>query len=264
LIPYWVAIGIAWLDRAIPNWLLDHDNPLPDPWEFLAMLLCVQNLFGVGDLNFAHWSLTILIQSYFLWAVAFWTARRCYLVSGREDYHQRTEDTLRWLLFLATLVSLVVVISGGPGLAGWLPNLPYLALGVLVYSSAKTGHGTRMLLVLMVGVFILGCVTQASRPFMAIISAGIILALVRGFHFPECAVVRGLRYFGKRSYSIYLIHGTVGTRVLNLANHIEMSPLMAIVLFVLAVAASLVCAILFYRFVEEPLSHRVSRIEYRR
>jgi peptidoglycan/LPS O-acetylase OafA/YrhL len=81
---------------------------------------------------------------------------------------------------------------------------------------------------------------------------------------PRWAPLRWLAFFGVRAYSIYLTHYLVGARVLNLANHLpNLSPAGAVGLFVVAVAASLLFACLFYALVEVPLMSQARKVTYR-
>lgn len=264
LLPYWVALVLAYLNHWLPNVLLGRENPLPTVPEFLVTMFCVQNLFGVSDLNFTHWSMTILLQSYFLWAFAFWSVRRGFLRHRYPNFHERTEAVLRLGVFVASLIAFAVLMNGGPTFGELLPNLPYLGLGVLLYGAVLQNRGGACLLILAAADLGYGVWTGESKRFAALVSLLILFWIARGGRFPNVALVRFLAYFGKRSYSVYLTHMTVGYRVINLTNHIESTVWTSLGLFLAAVVTSLFAALLFYRVVEEPLSRRVREIEYRR
>jgi peptidoglycan/LPS O-acetylase OafA/YrhL len=72
-----------------------------------------------------------------------------------------------------------------------------------------------------------------------------------------------VQYLGRISYSLYLVHLIVGTRVLNLGYRVQISGGMAAVWFGLAIVASLIAAHVMFVYVEQPsmaLSRRFSRI----
>lgn len=277
LIPYWVVLVLAFLNHWLPNVFLGRENPLPTLPEFLAMMGCVQNLVDVEDLNFTHWSMTILLQSYFLWAFTFWVVRKWFLRHRYPNFHERTEAVLRLGIFIVSLCAIGVLIAGGPTLGKLLPNIPYIGIGVLLYGVALQNRGWTYLLVLSAanlgyGILLVtvatdrgaDIATEESRRFTAVVSTLILFWIGRGGRFPNVAFTRFLAYIGKRSYSVYLTHMTVGYRIINLTNHFESTIWTSVGLFVAAVVASLIAAILFYHFVEEPLSRRVREIEYRR
>jgi peptidoglycan/LPS O-acetylase OafA/YrhL len=66
------------------------------------------------------------------------------------------------------------------------------------------------------------------------------------------------RFDRRSSYSLYLVHVPIGGRVINLAKRFGEGPLYELVIVALALLASVVAAMLLYRFVEAP-SMRVSR-----
>ena len=70
------------------------------------------------------------------------------------------------------------------------------------------------------------------------------------------------QFLGKISYSLYLIHIPIGGRIMNLGQHYSHSIYLSYFLFLIAIVASIICASIFYQFVELPsikLSKRVSK-----
>ncbi len=60
------------------------------------------------------------------------------------------------------------------------------------------------------------------------------------------------------SYSLYLVHVSIGGRIVNLAKRFGEGPLYELAIVALALLASLVAALLLHRFVETP-AMRASR-----
>ena len=69
---------------------------------------------------------------------------------------------------------------------------------------------------------------------------------------------RPLQLLGRQSYSLYLIHGTVGTSTVNLLMNGCDDPWQKLALVLFATAASITAAEVLYRVVEAP-SHRWSK-----
>lgn len=63
---------------------------------------------------------------------------------------------------------------------------------------------------------------------------------------------RALLFLGSISYSLYLVHLPIGTRVVNIGNRFAQGPIMNILVLVVGLMASIVAAWLMYRFIENP------------
>ena len=74
---------------------------------------------------------------------------------------------------------------------------------------------------------------------------------------------RPLLFLGQISYSLYLLHGPLGGRVINLGSRFVDAPMERVALLVLAVAACIGAAFLFHRWVELPAQRWSAAVRYR-
>lgn len=71
-----------------------------------------------------------------------------------------------------------------------------------------------------------------------------------------------LAFLGTVSYSLYLLHVPIGGRIINLAQRLPPSPLVALIGITLALAGSLGAAYVMYRFVERPAQRYAGSLRF--
>ncbi len=75
---------------------------------------------------------------------------------------------------------------------------------------------------------------------------------------------RVIEFFGRISYSVYLLHIPLGSRVINLSLHWPQTFWSKIGIICAAYGVTIVAAYLFYRLIENPARNWSARIKYRR
>lgn len=266
-IPYWGAVLIAFGDRALVNMVLGHSNSLPSGLELLAILGFVQDIVSVEPLIYFHWSIATLMQYYLIWVMLYWLVRRALLWRGVPDYSLRTLRFMQLITALALAVTLGVLLSPWPG--EWhLPSyVPYLAAGSLLYWVTHGQMSWWVLVMCAVAMVAMGLAVGEMRCLKAVICGVLIIALTRGHALPNVAIVRALSHVGVWSYSIYLLHGWIGFRILNISNHLRdrglLSDGVAVALVVLAILAGIAVGALYYHLVERPIAVRARQVTYR-
>lgn len=271
LVPYWVALVLAYAGLAV--WRAVVPGPpvghLYDPPAMAANFLCVPDLFGYPSPMLFFWTIVTLVQTYALWAVAFWLVRRSFLARGVTDYHFRTEGVM-------IPVTVVLMVLGGyirwtVALADWDWQWPrwivYPATGAFANWAARG----RVSLVAYLGVVLLlglgASVAGSPRPLFAAVVGMLLVAGQSGRLTVGGRLPAGLAVVGQWSYSVYLMHGLVGVRVWAVCGLVGLHPtsgLSAAVLVLLAVAASLCAGWLMHALVERPMSRRAAAVSYRR
>lgn len=211
----------------------------------------------------AHLAYAIPLTPYSWLDPVYWTLAYefvFYIFAGASFWVLGHPGNLRWLLMVALMI--------GTSLAGLLPPIALMfALGIAIFR--------RLFLrpPLWESLAVLGAVTLAIVHLDSPVSAA--AGLGTGLAIWATANVRfrgrawhPLFMLGKLSYSLYLVHGPVGGRVINLFRRFAPDTAWAdLVLSLSGLAVSLGVAYLFWRWIEQPairLARRVgARLEAR-
>ena len=202
-------------------------------WGQLAAHVAYLNSFvHLRWVNVVFWSLGIEFQYYLLIGLAFplLVARGSGLRFG----------------FLALLLAISPVI---PDKALVFRYLPLFVAGILAFQSRAGLISTRALLAGL-------SATAVAGPVACV---GIATALIIRFVKLPCS---RLTSFGAVSYSLYLLHVPVGGKIMNLGGRFANNAVALAALLLIAVAASIFAAAVFYRFVERPSQRLSAAIRY--
>ncbi len=276
--PYWAAVTLVYL---IPLWrLLAIASWIPNPevarlpevtfFDVVLNLTGTSDIFARPPVLFTFWSLATLLQLHVIWAGLFWVIRQGFLWRKVLNHHANT------LLVLHVLVFLAGVLSVGLSLRDDAPHEPvnshwwhlpfwfyFVAVGWGAYWATKEWRW------LMAGVpfalILVAVLTSSPRPFFAAATA---VGLVLVTRHPTALAGRvwgPLRAVGRWSYSVYLVHGIVGYRVMTALTWagVPQSGGWAVLHFAAGAVASVACAYGFHRLVETPVRRLASGIRYR-
>ncbi|HUR54379.1 MAG TPA: acyltransferase family protein [Gemmataceae bacterium] len=269
-IPYWCAVAAVLVAAAVANAALGRRNTFP-PGEVLSVVFFVQDVFGDRlALLYPLWSMATLFQFYVAALVVFWVARRAFLRVAPESYQGTTRRTMIGVGFLVLfLAPLAARPDEGNPLEWQLPRwASVLTLGAVAYWRGE-GHVGRGAFAAAVAYHVALAAAFGNVWYgKAAVCAVLLLLMRRGVAIPDSRVTRALAAVGLRSYSIYLVHGFVGIRIVNWS--VYMLPAyrndgaVAVALVAAALAASLAAGFLFYRLVERPTAGFAARVRYRR
>jgi peptidoglycan/LPS O-acetylase OafA/YrhL len=263
---------LATLDRAVLAWLGVADVRIPALGEAFAQLLLVDRLLGYDDAAVGFWSMVTLEQFYFLWLIGIGFAILCV----RKWSFAAALGLMDIAMLSVGLVSLLAVCLGETRFASWIPRqrVPlieysgYLALGMLLYRCRYLGQRRVLYFALMVsfGATVLYAGRANDwRPLKGIVIAEVLVFFLNGARWPNVLVVRGLRWIGQRSFSVYLVHGVVGSRVIWTCDQYLGTPSdgFAIVWVVVGLMASVAAGALYFICVERPALRVSQSIAYR-
>ena len=237
--PYLVAIlltlALWWMSSQSPNF----NRPPPTATQVLLHVGYLPALFGYAWLDSAYWTLAVEFQFYLLMAVSFgWIAHP----SAR----------IRVCCFAAACLLPLAVPSGNLVFR----YLALFALGTATFwkrSGFLTGGGYLVCLAAATGV------TSATLgPEVAAVGAGTALLIAYGDRFRR----RPFTSLGTLSYSLYLVHGPIGERVVNLGSRHAQTPIAQVAVMFAAVAVSMVAAYALYRLVEVPALRAAAPLRY--
>jgi peptidoglycan/LPS O-acetylase OafA/YrhL len=276
--PYWVAVALFTLVTAASYLHAGRGLSWSFGLEFLGRVLFISDLIGYDRPGLCwsfYWSLISLFQFYILWTALFWLVRWGFLAAGREDFHGRTLSVMTLAAGAIVAVSAWAVVTGQvrslplhSGASGWmLPSTAlYLATGVVVYQAARRSVGPATFVSLIGTLVSVGVLTADSRPIWAAAAGAVLFALARSGPARPVPGFGWVSAIGRRSFSIYLVHGLVlsvleaAARQLGLPSWADRPGPAAVGL---AVGLSVAAGFLFYRLVEAPLAGAARRVKYR-
>ncbi|MDQ2730490.1 MAG: acyltransferase [Armatimonadota bacterium] len=247
--PYWIILGITILFlRLHPD---DSINALT-AGTVLANMFYLHKLIGVHQFVSVAWTLCLEVQFYLIFILLFSAAQRASRCSSGNP--RPSEKSLLWAIVPVALVSVWVRSLHGTDEFPWFIGSWYLfALGTLAFLAwqgwIKSGAFWAFQIV------VLGCGIALAQSGMVVgaITAGAIVLVGRAGHLSDWLSHPIFQYFGRISYSIYLVHLFVVLRVMRIGIHFTHgSPTFAVIWFLLAAGSSVAVAHLFYLLVERP------------
>jgi peptidoglycan/LPS O-acetylase OafA/YrhL len=232
-----VTLALWWLSSLSPNF----DRQPPGATQLLLHLAYLPRFFGYDWVNTVYWTLGIEFQFYVLMACAMpllihgaLSVRLGAIAVAAGLSLVDSPDFLvsRYLVVFAMGTTAFLMTSGAIARAAGIAVVT--ALGVVAWIT----HGLPVALV-----------------------AAATAALVA---FDIGAIGRPVLSVGALSYSLYLIHGPVGGRVVNLGARYSDGPAAELLVTLLAVLLSLIAAYVLYRLVEQPSQRLAAQLKRRR
>lgn len=270
LVPYWTAMGLVFL---VPVWrmFVPAATPYPPPTlgEVLANLLCVCDLTGQPFALFTFWSLATLLQLHLLWAATFWLVRWAFLWRTDGRHHARTLTVIQAVCLAATAVSWWLAFGSAADaasppwrLAVWFV---YAGVGSAAYWAVRQPAWRWVAAALGLALAVGAVVSGSMRPVFGLATTAVLLLLNFQPLPIRTWVGRALAAVGNRSYSVYLVHGIVGYRVMTALGWagVPAGGWGAVVLFAAGMAASVAAGAVFFRLVERPVLNWARGIKYR-
>ena len=256
--PYWASLVLV-IGAGLATGLLlktPWSTVFPlKPWEWLANVFLMQEQVGAKEANMVSWSLSIELQFYLVMGAGL-------LVSPK------TAEV--WLIFVSIL-SAAFALSHAVPLTGWVLNYwAEFACGIAAYfwiTRRWQWSWTPWLLVAGAAVEMLGSIAEHQVwvlsngrfiPGIRIaVCMGVMATMIQLYRFDamlcQKRIVRNLMAVGTISYSLYLIHVPVGTRVFNLGQRLTgLSGCWWLLYFAISLLASAIVGVLFFRWCEQP------------
>lgn len=255
---YWIVTLVAFGAALLESQVLDLPGP-PFPSVFAVLLngLYLHNIVGATPVLDVAWTLCIEIQFYLIFVLVVWSVtslRR----SGLGDLRPLLVSTM----LVSGAASVFFRVSEWSGSNVWFfPYWCFFAAGVLVDWSLKEWISWRpasvMLATLAAGALHLG----DSETFVGLLACLLIAGVGIAGRLQDWSGGSFLQYFGRISYSLYLVHLPVLSLVMRGGYKVTgMQPWAAVGWFLLAAAFSVLFADLLYRLVERPTMMFTRRI----
>jgi peptidoglycan/LPS O-acetylase OafA/YrhL len=263
--PYWVTIVLAVGAVQVANLLRDDRHvPLPSWQQVLAHLFYLQDVLRLGQILTVFWTLCYELQFYLSFIAL--TGLIQYL-GNRWQLGEAGRARLRWLVFAPlTAYSLAVQSSLMSCPPGFMFRAWYLFfLGVVAWWTLR-GEARPASFWAYAGVILTVTAFRSSVHAAVGLATGVSLFAVGRMGRLDRWLAHGLlQYFGRISYSLYLIHTVVGGPFVNYFRErlFGAAPSLpaAVGLFVTGSVVSIVGAHLLYRFVEKPSVEFAKRLK---
>ncbi|MEM7414166.1 MAG: acyltransferase [Gemmatimonadota bacterium] len=241
------------------------DAPMPEWPQVLANAVYLQHFLGLGDVVQVFWTLTYEIQFYIV------------LVTSLVLWHTLPflRTVLRgktWLVPLMALYAYSLLIFIGvfetPLRGLFIDRWFQFSLGILVWLRFREVISTQLLagvIVLTTIVALFGAPnTFRTMSIMAAVVTGTVLAYAAiTDRFSDWLADPVSQFFGRISYSLYLIHAVIGWRVISLLKALlgpELGPGLAFVTFMAGMVTSVISAWVMFKIIEAPTMSFARRV----
>ncbi|WP_354677983.1 acyltransferase family protein [Cupriavidus plantarum] len=246
VVPYAAAIVVSIAGAAVARGWMVHDSipAAPHVKQFLAHLLLLHSVLDVDALSAGVWYVAIDLQLFALLMAALWVAR-----AGSAVFDERP-----WGMPLVAALAVASLFWFNRD-AAWDVWAIYFfgayGAGSLAFWASDKSRSSRALVALAaVGVAALA-VDFRLRIAVALATALVLAIARRGGWLENWPRGRMTAYFGKISYSVFLVHFPVCLMVNAFVHHVAPGqPVLNALGMVLAWGASNVAGALFYRHVE--------------
>ncbi len=242
--PYWTVLALALVLSCIEIHFLPHSSDvLPNVSEVVANVVYLQEILQIKAIVHVAWTLCLEVQFYLIMiavvVIGGWLG-----IAFRAD----RRPFAAVLTAILGVLSLLVYDERSPWfLSFWC----HFAAGALAFWAMENGSA-RWVAFSYFGIFLLFCIQDGVPRMMAgLVSALIVLGLSRGDRLKSWSLGWGVQYFGRISYSLYLVHFSVLEFIMRGAYKVTGENQWAAVFWViLAFGISVVVAHLLYVTVE--------------
>jgi len=262
--PYWAAIALEIGVQWVAIRLALSDEPLPSIPQLLAHFVYLQNLLGLGDIVNIFWTLCFEIQFYLMLVSMLVVRERLRVHLGERATSYMSSVALALLFVLSVGVRFEIAgLSCHPGLAliRWYQFFMGACVWWVASGAVRPGVVVGTWATLVAAIAWKGAPPQQAIP---IVISGLIWWSYRRDRMATLFSGRALQFLGAISYSLYLFHTTIGWRTVRVAGRLlgpDVSPLVAVAVYLLGVVLCLAAAWAAWRLLERPslaLGHRIA------
>ncbi len=245
-IPYWFTIGFVVITTWLATFFInDYDNRLPGFGSIIAHLLYVYPLFHYQPILEVFWTLVHTVQFYFAFILFLFVMQKIW---PSEDL-----NNLGAFLFFSLTGILSTIFFKDTSAALCFKTWHMFCLGLLAYWLHKKWISWWVAISLIFCVALTVFLRYDPHKLFAILTT---LLLVLASHLGKLSSWlknSTIQFLGRISYSLFLIHGTIGWRVLSVGDRLTgHNTFSAIIWLIVATACSILCAYYMYIFIEKP------------
>jgi len=273
--PYWVAIAIEISLIYLTINLFHMPGELPSAERIVSHLFYLQNFLGLGDIAPNYWTLCIEVQFYLLLSIAF-AARNVILKAGANARVTKMIFMTAFFALVGYSFLIAAEYTSNPLDGLFLPYWYLFSLGAACYWSAVAQRLSKFIFYTLCLITLLLFWLQALDNFQ---HASNTLVAVLTAYFLYIAALRkklstwlnhsALLYLGSISYTLYLLHGSIGDRFISffhewLLPHMGLqiaSPIFSIALLIAAIGVSILACHIVFLLIEKPAMRLSKRIK---
>jgi len=253
--PYWICLAVAVIDWAVVARVHPDLSPAPTLGAFLLNFFYLPAITHVPVYLTVAWTLCLEVQFYLVFILILWAAQA-----------RSPRATPVAVIFLLGLGSLAFRSRLTNDDYPWFVGSFYLfAAGVLVCWVALRRAPAWLLGVYVLAMLAIGVAGQQQTIVAGFTVAVLIHLAAAGGHLDDWLTGRFFAYFGRISYSLYLVHLPILTRVYRAGLRVTGLTFWAGILWLtVGLLLSIAAAHLLNRYVEEPAKRLSSRLKARR
>lgn len=253
--PYWATIAFVVATTAVARALVkDYDHALPSVGSVLAHMFYLYPLFGYEPILAIFWTLIPIVQFYIVFTAILGVVQVAW-----------PSKTLSQTGVLLLVVLPAIVSAWFPPAIPWLYTASWymFCTGALLYWWHRGSLSWHIFAFVTLAIAA-SLLWRFSLYKLATVCAVLTIVFVSSQGKTNAWLGGALvAFFARISYSLYLIHGTIGWRVLSLGERLTGKELCySLMWLVLAIAASVLAAIMMYRWIELPAMRFSRRIRH--
>ena len=265
-LPYWTTILLVLLNLFLSNHFLGRGIEYPSTAQVISNFIYLQNILGYGDVLGVFWTLCMEIQFYLCFVVILACVQKAHAKLGTRVSFENLRNIVFGVFFVLAWLCLTQVVSINKGL--FLSYWPYFFLGssaCWVFQGSLKLHWFVLLSIAVLGGVFIGAPDTWALIF-GVATAACILLVRHNDYITTLGFGPVVQLLGKVSYSLYLIHMLVSSRIARMLSGYfgpDMSHATKLLIICVSASGAVFVAYLFYRVVEKPSMQLARRVSLR-
>jgi len=254
-ITYWASIGFALLLLLMKNEILGTQEEYPSISTVILNMFYLQDLLETKPaISVVYWTLCLEIQFYLFFILSLGFAQK---FLPKNNFFGISNHLILITLLGIYSILLDLEITSIPINGLFISNWHYFLMGILISNAVRGLPNSTSLFLLWIIIEISFQVAIDVKAYVVtgIICSTLIYSLWKTNRLNSILTGKVFTYLGTISYTLYLIHPDIGWKVISIGKLLlgeNYSPIMAGLLLILSLLASILVAHLFHVVFERP------------